>query len=163
MPTTHDSKPFVFARGPLIVSLESVFWHIQRYPRRRVAPGRPPLYERAAPRELEQPYRRGEGRVLRFPLTRRALVVGYWVPELEAKADEDKALVEAIDGAHLPGITATEIKGWTPAADVLSWWDRLRERVRQWLGVEDDDPMDDAELGWYEDDEYVVIPWKERA
>lgn len=161
MPTTHDSKPRVFACGPLIISVESLFWHIHRYPRRRVAPARPPLTERAAPRELEQPYRRGEGRVLRIPLLRRGVVVGYWVPAI-AVEDESAAIVEALDGMHLPGITATEIKEWprSRGVDVLTLWDRLRERVRQWR-ARWSDPLD---VVLEEDDvEYTVIPWSARS
>lgn len=138
IPETHDSEPFVWHRGPLIVSCESLFWHWQRYPRRRVAPHRPPLSETARPRELEQPYRQGHGRVFRLPLTRRALVVGYWEPAGRAVlADEEsEKLTEAIEGAHIPGITAVDIAEWARARD----WSRLQlllRRVRALLGLEE--------------------------
>lgn len=158
MPTTHDTEPRVFTRGPVIVSVESLFWHLQRYPRRRVAPGRPPLTEAARPRELEQPYRIGVGRAFRFPMTRRALVIGYWVPRL-AVEDESRAILEAVEGAHIPGITATEISEWSRASDVLTWWATLIERVRQWLRPQAVEPAVDDESD-DEGNEYRVIPWQ---
>lgn len=135
MPHTHDSKPWAFHRGPFTVRCESLFWHPQRYPRHAVAPRRPPLTETARPRELEQPFRLGQGRVFRVPLTRRALVVGYWgtagAPVLSE--EESERLLEAVEGAHIPDVTATEIADWAPARDVVRWWQQLRDRLEQWL------------------------------
>lgn len=123
---THDSKPFLLTKGPLIVSIESLFWQPHRYPKRRVAPETPPLTEVAAPRELNEPWRTGVGRVFRFPLTRRGIVVGYWVPNTDVVLPEEEGdrLIEAIEGTHIPGITATEIRAWA-AARKYSWVELL--------------------------------------
>lgn len=161
MPETHDSKPFTFARGPLIVHCESLFWHPQRYPGRRVS-GRPPLTEPAAPRELEQPYRKGHGRVFRIPLTRRAVVIGYWEPSdapilLEEESD---ALLEAVEGAHIPGITAVDIADWARARD-WSWFELLVRRLRALLGLQaaaEPSPRAVAPPFEYEDT-WVIVPW----
>lgn len=127
MPWTHDTKPFVLIKGPLIVNLESCFFHWQRYPRRRVAPQTPPLHEPARPRELEQPYRIGHGHAFRLPLTRRGLVLGYWVPpELEVLEEEESGrLLAAVEGAMIPGVTAAQISTWSRGRK--SWLMRLRE------------------------------------
>jgi hypothetical protein len=119
----------LFTKGPLILSLESLFWHWQRYPKRRVAPATPPLHETARPREVEDPYRIGHGHVLRLPFTRRALVVGYWVPQLEPVLEEEEnaKLLEAVEGTHIDGITATEIKLWA-AARSYSWIELFMRR-----------------------------------
>lgn len=164
MPETHDSKPFTFARGPLIVHCESLFWHPQRYPGRRVS-GRPPLTELAAPRELEQPYRKGHGRVFRIPLTRRAVVLGYWEPAgEEVLADEESTqLLAAVEGAHIPGITATEIADWARARD-WTWLQLLVRRVRALLGLGEpaapsprsEHPTAEFSLG---DGNWTVVPW----
>lgn len=125
MPWTHDTKPLLITKGPLILSLESVFWHWQRYPKRRVASETPPLHELARPREVEQPYRLGHGHAFRIPLTRRGLVLGYWVPpELEVlEEEESQRLLDAVEGAMIPDVTATEISTWSRGR--LSWWVRL--------------------------------------
>lgn len=168
MPTTHDSKPLLFTRGPLIVSLESCFWHLQRYPRAKLVGRRQPFSETARPREVEDPYRKGHGRVFRLPGTRWALVVGYWEPAGEAVLEDEQndKLLEAVEGAHIPGITATEIAEWTPARDVASWWRRLVERwqlmrrVKRGEAVVLDDGLvidDSQRLAW--EDEWTVVPW----
>jgi hypothetical protein len=169
IPETHDSRPFVWHRGPLIVSCESLFWHLQRYPGRRVARARPPLTERAFPRELEQPFRQGHARTLRLPLTRRALVVGYWEPESGEPIlaeEEQEHLLAAVEGAHLDGITATEIADWARARDVVSQWRQLVARWRAWRAkqvyraAQRPDPWPDDELdGWEADEGWSVRPW----
>jgi hypothetical protein len=133
MPWTHDTKPYLLTKGPLIVHLESVFFHWQRYPRRRVTPATPPLHETARPRELEQPYRAGHGHIFRIPLTRRAVVVGYWEPAGEAvlEGEESQRLMDAVEGAMIPGITATEISSW--ARGRQRWWTVLLARIGVWL------------------------------
>lgn len=134
MPTTHDSKPFSWRRGPLTVALESVFWHPQKYPSRAVAPVTPPLSEVASPRELEDPFRVGHGRVFRIPLTRRAVVLGWWEPadptQPVLEEEEGAKLLGAVEGAMIPGITATEISDWARARD----WGLLA-RVMRWLAA----------------------------
>lgn len=130
MPWTHDSEPVTITRGPLILHLESVFWHLQKYPPRRKAPQRPPLSESGIVREVEQPYRRGHARVFRLPLTRRGVAVGYWEPAGTpiTEDEESAALAGAIQSSMIPGITATEISEWARAVD---WsWIRLAAR---WL------------------------------
>lgn len=132
MPRTFDTKPRILRAGPVILVVESVFWHAQRYPRRRVAPHRPPLVETATAREVEDPYRTGEAVALRVPLTRRALVFGFWKPaDVPVTSDEETGkLLEAIDGVMIQGITATEISGWAKAAD--TWWTELRTKLIAW-------------------------------
>lgn len=142
MPWTHDSDPVTITRGPLIFHLESVFWQLMRYPSRRKAPRRPPLTEAGRVRELEQPYRHGHARIVRFPLLRRGIAVGYWEPPGEPITEDEESakLAGAINGAMIPGITATEISEWTRAVD---WsWLRLAGRwlasflpagLREWL------------------------------
>ncbi len=131
MPWTHDSKPFVFIKGPVIFSLESVFFHWQRYPRRRVAPQSPPLHETARPRELEQPYRKGHGHMFRFPLTRRGIVLGFWEPAGLGVPEDDESnyLMQAVEGAMIPGVTATEISSWSrgrgPKWFTFAFWQQL--------------------------------------
>lgn len=135
MPRTHDTRRITWTKGPLIVNLEPLFVHLQRYPKRRIAPATPPLTETAAPRELDGEFRTGHGRAFRVPLTRRAVVLGYWEPPGDAVLPEEESgkLLAALQGAHIKGITATEIASWSSGAVVLSWWDRLRALVRQWL------------------------------
>ena len=129
MPRSHDSQPFLLTKGPLIVSLESVFWHSQRYPPRRVSPATPPLHELARPRELEDPFRIGHGHAFRLPLTRRGLVVGFWEPATGVVLEEETSerLLAAVEGAHIPGITATEIADWARARS-WSWLELLVRR-----------------------------------
>lgn len=172
MPHTHDSRPFTWTKGPLILHVGSLFWHLQRYPGRRVAP-RPPLSELAAPRELEDPWRKGHGRVLRLPLTRRALVVGYWEPvdpdDVVLEGEQSGRLLEAIEGAHLPDITATEIADWARATDVARLWQRLVARWRTWWTkplYRDQSPLArrveavDIDLdGWEAETGWSLLPW----
>lgn len=162
MPWTHDTKPFVYLKGPLILSLESVFFHWQRYPRRRVAPAPPPLHETARPRELEQPYRKGHGHMFRFPLTRRGVVLGYWEPAGAGALEEDESsyLLAAVEGAMVPGITATEISSWSRGRK--RWLERVREWIRaRWEAVASTEIA--IELGFQpepEEEQYAdVIPW----
>lgn len=172
MPWTHDSDPVTITRGPLILHLESVFWHFMRYPQRRKSPARPPLTEYGRVREVEQPYRHGHARVLRLPLTRRGIAVGYWEPAGTpiTEDEESDALAGAINGAMIPGITATEISSWTRAVD-WSWirlaarWlvsflpAELRERLlpriapRQETVAYADDSNDGVPEGW------TVVEW----
>ena len=65
------------------------FWHSMTYP---VKP--PVLIDPAETQEIDTPFRRGRGYALRFPLTRRALVVGRW----KSIHDESEALTYAICG-----------------------------------------------------------------
>lgn len=125
MPWTYDSEPFLFNKGPLILNIESCFFHWQRYPTRRRSMRRPPLHEPAHPREIEQPYRSGVGHAFRFPFLRRGFVVGYWIPAGEAVLAEEESsrLMSAIEGTHIPGITASEISSWSRGR--LPWWRRL--------------------------------------
>lgn len=136
MPRSHDTKPFLLTRGPLIVSLESVFWHPQRYPPRRVAPATPPLHEQARPRELEDPFRVGHGHAFRVPLTRRGVVVGFWEPPGSDVLEEEISdrLLAAVEGAHIPGITATEIADWARARS-WSWLELLVRRFPVLAGL----------------------------
>jgi len=114
------------------VALESVFWPPQKSPSRKVAPVTPPLTEKASPRELEDPYRTGRGRIFRIPLTRRGIVLGWWEPadpdNPVLEEEESGKLLGAVEGAMIPGITATEIADWARARD----WGLL-ERVWRWL------------------------------
>lgn len=132
MPWTHDTEPVLITKGPLILSIESVFFHWQRYPSRRRSMKRPPLHEPARPREIEQPYRTGHGHAFRFPFLRRGFVVGYWIPaELAVlEEEENNALLAAIEGAHIPGVTATEIATWSRGR--IPWWRKLIGRLLDW-------------------------------
>jgi len=124
--------------------------------------GRPPLSETARPRELEQPYRRGHGRVFRLPLTRRALVLGYWEPasDIVLADDESAKLLEAVEGAHIPGITATEIADWARAVDVVAWWDRLVAWMRSWAAADAPEKAVAAqEESWMADQGWSLVPW----
>jgi hypothetical protein len=138
VPLTHDTKPRILRAGPLIVVLESVFWHRQSYPKRRIAPVRPPLAEPASPREVEDPFRVGHGRAFRMPLTRRGVVLGWWEPAGEAVTSDEEtaALLSAMEGSMIPGITATEIALWAKARDVEKLWERLRTWLLHWFAHE---------------------------
>ena len=127
IPRTHDTRRVDIHLGPLHLQLEPLFWHPQRYPKRRVTPASPPLTEIARPSEVEDPYRQGHGRVVRLWPTRRAIVVGYWDQPGEPVLEEEQSgrLLAAIEGAHIPGITATEISEWARATDVVALWRRL--------------------------------------
>jgi hypothetical protein len=76
---------------------EHMYLHAMQYPSRRF-----PLTERGHTQEIESPYRTGEGRVLRIPFSKRAIVVGRWQ---EPRAEE-AALTDAIGmrelGAYVP-------------------------------------------------------------
>lgn len=135
MPRTHDSKPRIMRAGPVILVVESVFWHAQRYPKRRVAPVRPPLAEAASPREVEDPFRIGHGRAFRLPLTRRGVVLGWWEPAGDGVTsdEESEALLNAMEGSMIPGVTATEIALWNKARDVERLWQRFRTRLLHWF------------------------------
>lgn len=170
MPWTHDSKPILLTKGPLIVSLESVFFHWQRYPRRRVAPKTPPLHETARPRELEQPYRTGHGHMFRIPLTRRGVVLGYWVPpELAVLEEEESAwIMQAVHGAMIPGITADEISTWSrgtaPKWFTFEYWHQLWKVHHNKLPSRFLDPLRYATVHEETEavsaiDEFTVIPW----
>jgi hypothetical protein len=69
---------------------------------------------------VEDPYRKGHGRAFRLPGTRWALVIGYWEPPsgVVLEQEQDERLLDALNGVHMPGITADEIKHWTPPAKV---------------------------------------------
>lgn len=162
MPWTHDSKPFLFNKGPVILNIESIFFHWQRYPKRRVTPNTPPLHEAARPRELEQPYRTGHGHMFRFPLTRRGIVIGYWEPAGAAVLEDEESnrLMEAVEGAMIPGITATEISQWSRGRK--RWWTMALEKLRDWWARGTTDVVvTDGEQHWVEDGETYadVIPW----
>lgn len=127
-----------------------------------MAPARPPLTEVAAPRELEQPFRRGHGRVLRLPLTRRALVLGWWEPAAEDVLAEEESdrLLEAIEGAHIPGITADDIAEWARARD----WSRLELLVRRLrallgLGAPPAPPERAVAQATLDGVTWTVVPW----
>lgn len=132
MPWTHDTKPLLITKGPLILNLESVFFHWQRYPKRRVTPVTPPLHETARPRELEQPYRTGHGHMFRFPLTRRGVVIGYWEPAGEGvlEDEESERIMQAVEGAMIPGVTATEISQWSRGRE--PWWAVALDKLLEW-------------------------------
>ena len=131
VPRTHDTKRITINKGPLIVNVEPIFIHFQRYPKRRVAPARPPLTEVARARELDDPWRNGHGRIVRLWPTRRAVVVGYWEPAGEpvTSDEESERLEAAVEGAMIPEITASDIGQWAKPRDVPSG---LR-RVLAWL------------------------------
>ena len=135
MPNTKDTRRITFTKGPLIVNLEPIFVHGQRYPKRRTAPGRPPLSETASPQEIDGDFRTGHGRAFRIPLTRRAIVLGYWEPGQGAVLPEEESehILKALHGAMIPGVTATEIATWSRGATLLSWYDRLKEKLLHFL------------------------------
>lgn len=82
------------------------YFHGFRYPETN---GTPPLVDRANTREVEEPFRKGRGLVVRFARL-RALVIGRW-SERSTRKDEDEALVEAVEGKVLP-YTVDEISDW---------------------------------------------------
>lgn len=170
MPNTHDTQPILVTRGPLILSVESCFWHLQRYPKARLVGRRRPLTELAAPREVEDPYRKGHGRAFRLPGTRWALVVGYWEPptgEPILEHEQDEHLLTALDGLHLPGVTATEIREWTPPswAPAVTRMQRLIARLRGARAGEEAVDVEVVEDGWQErgTGEWKVIAWDDDA
>lgn len=161
---THDTRRVDIRRGPLHLQLEPLFWHPQRYPKRRVAPVSPPLTETAQPREVEDPYRKGHGRVVRLWPTRRAVVVGYWDQPGEPVLEEEQSdrLLAALEGAHIPGITAAEISTWAKATDVALWWQRVLSWVRGQLDLHRptrarQDSGAPAPAGDFQ--QYPMIPW----
>jgi len=66
---------------------EDMYIHAMKYPSRKF-----PLTERGHTQEIESPYREGQGRVVRIPFSRRALVLGRW----QHPRTEESALTEAI-------------------------------------------------------------------
>ena len=141
-----------------------MFWHPQRYPKRRITSASPPLTELARPNEVEDPYRRGHGRVLRLWPTRRAIVVGYWNQPGEPVLEDEQSdrLLEALEGAHIPGITATEISQWARATDVVLWWQRLLTWARRQIDFHRPPPagQDSGEPAPEQDfQQYQSIPW----
>lgn len=165
MPRTHDTRRITITKGPLIVNLEPLFLHFQRYPRRRVAPATPPLTEQAAPRELDGDFRVGQGRVFRIPLTRRAVVLGYWEPPGEAVLPEEESgkLLDALNGAHIQGVTATEIASWSRGVTVISLWDRLTTKLREYFfSTIPHDDFSKADGRIADDDDWTVVGWDPR-
>jgi hypothetical protein len=65
------------------------YWHTMTYP---VKPG--VVFDRAETQEIEEPYRGGKGWAIRFPFTRKAIVIGLW----KARYTEGVALTRAING-----------------------------------------------------------------
>jgi hypothetical protein len=68
------------------------YWHLMTYP---VKP--PVVLERAETQEIEEPYRFGKGWCLRFPLTRKSIVMGKWVK----RYTESQALTNAVNGRSM--------------------------------------------------------------
>jgi hypothetical protein len=66
---------------------EDMYIHTMKYPSRKF-----PLTERGHTQEIESPYREGQGRVVRFPFSRQAVVMGRW----QTSREEDAALTDAI-------------------------------------------------------------------
>lgn len=56
------------------------------------------LFEKAESQEIELPFRRGAGIAVRFPFTRKAIVLGKWK---ETGYTESEALTYAINGRPL--------------------------------------------------------------
>lgn len=79
--------------------------HTMRYPETN---GWPPLVEAANTQEVEEPYRKGRGVVLRL-WGRKAVVLGRW--KKPVGVDTDDALMAALEGEVLP-VTADEIADW---------------------------------------------------
>jgi hypothetical protein len=71
------------------------FWHSMKYPG-----GQFPLFDRGVTREIDEPFRLGVSKVIRFPFTRKALVLGLW----KARLPEGDALREAIGARALDGM-----------------------------------------------------------
>lgn len=69
-----------------------VYVHSFKYPLRGA-----PLFERANTNEVEWPYRRGRGVMLRIGRF-RAIALGRWRDE---ERDEDEALLEALEGEEM--------------------------------------------------------------
>ena len=82
------------------------FWHAMTYP--KMTPP-PPLTEKGATQETEEPYRFGRSRVLRLPFTRRALVIGVWE---DIQYPEHIALEQATGLREMHTITMDEIRSW---------------------------------------------------
>lgn len=68
------------------------YWHLMTYP---VKP--PVLFEKAETQEIDTPFRFGRGWSLRFPFTRRSIVLGKWVKYYS----ESEALTVAINGRSM--------------------------------------------------------------
>ena len=164
IPRTHDTRRVDIHLGPLRLQLEPLFWHPQRYPKRRVAPASPPLTEIARPSEVEDPYRQGHGRVVRLWPTRRAIVVGYWDQPGDPVLEEEQSdrLLAVLEGAHIPGITATEISEWAKATDAARWWQQVLTWARRQLDLHRPPRagQDSGEPAPMEDfQQYRSIPW----
>lgn len=108
MRETHDAPPIDLHIGPLRVYLHSIFWHSQPFPSRSRFPKRPPLIEQTTTYEEDPPYRTGLGLLVRLPLSRLGLVVGYW--ELPVDGAVEPAYM------HQQPTSATEIQSWESAA-----------------------------------------------
>lgn len=63
------------------------YMHLMQYPTRKF-----PLTEPGSTQEIEPPYRKGQGRVFRIPLSTTAVVIGRWMDH----KDEQDALEDAI-------------------------------------------------------------------
>jgi len=70
------------------------YWHRLAYP---VKPKG--LVERAHSQELDHPFRRGMGIAIRFPFSKKAIVLGIW---RKTGYTESEALTYAIKGRGLP-------------------------------------------------------------
>lgn len=66
-----------------------------------------PLLDRAKTNEIEHPFRRGSGWMLRVGRF-RAVAFGRWLPE---ERDEDEALLEALEG-EVMDVEAGVIRQW---------------------------------------------------
>ena len=73
-------------------NIGSVYWHILQYP---VKPKG--FWERAETQEIDEPFRFGSGWAIRFPFTRKAVVIGKW----QHSYSEGEALTYAIRGRSM--------------------------------------------------------------
>lgn len=80
MSTVHSAGPF--------------FAHTMKYPSTRH-----PMIERGSTQEVTWPFRQGVSVVIRVPMTRLAVSLGYW--RANSEQDEHVALMRALGGREL--------------------------------------------------------------
>lgn len=87
-----------------IKSVHKLYWHTLKYH------VKPKIFiEKAETQLIDPPYNSGKGLAIRFPFTKHALVVGWWI----GRYTENNALTKAIGGRILP-------------IDDSSNWDQIR-------------------------------------
>ncbi len=87
----------------------SYYWHGLTYPYKPKG-----LWEKAETQEIDEPFRRGTGIAVRFPFTKRAIVLGKWAT---TDYTESEALTYAIRGR---GLKKDEVN-----------WDAIRQGIKE--------------------------------